>query len=270
VTDNPKQPDTQRSRVTYDRAWPLEGIEILSRAKGGDGRTVEAYAAVFGVRKPINDEHGQYIEEIDKSSFNRTLKNGNAMRAMVLYNHGLTVTGGKPDSLAQVPIGKPTDIQVDAKGLKTVARYNKSALADAVLESISNGDITAQSFRGPIYRSDPGRVPRTKPGQALPVIRRTELGLTDFGPTPRACYPEAEITVVRSASELAQDFALLDEAGREELIRMLSSTPGWDPDTASILATPSQGPGTDDPRDTHSIRLQRLRLKSELAFRGAK
>lgn len=262
--------ETEQNRPIYDRAWPLEGIEILSRAKGGDGRTVEAYAAVFGVKKPISDSHGQYIEEIDKSSFNRTLKNGNAMRAMVLYNHGLGVTSGKPDSLAQVPIGKTMDVQVDAKGLKTVARYNKSQLADAVLESIGNGDITAQSFRGPIYRSDPMRVPRVRPGQALPIVRRLELGLTDFGPTPTAYYEEAEITVVRSANELAQDFALLDEAGREELIRMLSSTPGWDPDTAAILATAHRASGTDDPRDAHSIRLAQLRLKSELAYRGAK
>jgi hypothetical protein len=65
MTVTTERPDT-RARQFFDRSYPLEGIEIVSRAKGGDGRTVEAYASVFDVPTEIHDEHGHYIETIDR------------------------------------------------------------------------------------------------------------------------------------------------------------------------------------------------------------
>lgn len=260
-----------RSRVTqvpmtYRRVYPLEDIHILSRAKGGgDGRTVEAYAAVFGVKTEVKDQHGHYIEENDPTAFNRTISQGTVMRALVLYNHGFDARG-KSGGLPTVPLGHPTSITADRRGLLTVSRYNESAFADTVLESIKNGDITAQSYEGPIFKSNPMRVPRVGPGQSLPLVRRMEMGIRNYGPTPEPYYPEAEITAVRSAAELAEDFAGLDEDQRQELIRTLSTTPGWDPETAAILATPQRGPGTEDPRLAHSARSRQLRIRTELAL----
>ena len=54
---------------TFIRAFPLEDISIVSRAKGGDGRTVEAYAAVFDRAVPIRDHQGEYEEVIAPGSF---------------------------------------------------------------------------------------------------------------------------------------------------------------------------------------------------------
>jgi len=71
-----------RQRDYFDRAFPLEGIEILSRAKGGDGRTVEAFAAVFDVPQEIRDEHGHYRERIAATAFNKTLADGAISRAL--------------------------------------------------------------------------------------------------------------------------------------------------------------------------------------------
>lgn len=255
---------------TYARIFELDGIEILSRAKGGDGRTVEAYAAVFNVPSEIHDQHGDYIEEVDPGSFKRTIDNGAARRAQVLLNHGYDVQG-KTGGLQQAPLGSPVRIEADPRGLLTVSRYNDGPLTEQVLAGIRNGDYKAQSFEGPIYRSSPnGRPGRARPGAALPKVRRLELGLRNYGPTMTPYYPDAEITAVRSAAELAEDFARLDRAGRDELIRTLSSTPGWDPDTAAILATPSQGPGAEDPRPAHSVRQKMIRLRAELRARGLK
>jgi len=251
---------------TYQRTFGLDGIEVVSRAKGGDGRTVEAYAAAFGVRKEIRDQHGHYLEKINPAAFNRTIKNGSAMRSQVLYNHGFDARG-KSGGLQQVPIGKALEVRADGRGLMTIARYNESEFAQTVLESIKNGDITAQSFEGPIYRSNPARTPR-KSGVDLPIVERLELGLRNFGPTPTPYYAEAEITAVRSMDELARDFAALDEEQREELIRTLSTTPGWDPETATILATPHRGPGAEDSPNGHSMRLKMIRLKAELRARS--
>lgn len=253
--------------LTYLRTFEVDGIEILSRAKGGDGRTVEAYAAVFNVPKEIHDQHGDYVEENDTDVFKMTINSGAAMRAQVLYNHGFDARG-KSGGLPTVPIGHPVEIRADSRGLLTVSRYNKSEFADTVLESIKNGDITAQSYEGPIYRSNPMRPPgRARPGQALPRVRRLEMGLRNYGPTPTAYYPEAEITAVRSAAELAADFAVLDAQQRDELIRALSASPGWDSATAAILATPQSGAGAEEP-PSHSVRQKMIRLRAELLARS--
>lgn len=258
----------QTERLTFSRSWALEGIEILSRAKGGDGRTVEAYAAVFNTPAEIHDEHGDYIEENDPGAFTRTINSGAAMRAQVLYNHGFDARG-KSGGLPTVPIGHPKEIRADARGLLTVSRYNDSEFADTILASIRNNDITAQSYEGTIYRSNPSRRPgRARPGSALPRIRRLELGLRNYGPTPTPYFPEASITAVRSTAELAEEFARLDPAGRDEVISALSATPGWDPETAAILATPRRGPGAEDPPAGHSVRLDLLRLRAAVRDRG--
>lgn len=255
------------AQETLTRSYELDNIEIVSRANGGDGRTVEAYAAVFGVRKEIHDQHGHYIEENDPAMFNRTINNGAVKRAIVLYNHGFDARG-KSGGLPTVPIGRPVEIKADKRGLLTVSRYNNSEFADTVLESIKNGDIRAQSYEGPIYRSTPDRVPKVRRGSQLPVVRRMEMGLRNYGPTPTPYFEEAEITAVRSAVELAEEVARLDAEQRDELIRALSATPGWDPETAHILATPQGGPGAEDSRDTHSVRQKLIRLKAELKSRS--
>ncbi len=248
---------------TYDRSWALDDIEILSRAKGGDGRTVEALAAVFNTPQEIHDAHGDYIEDISPTAFKRAIDRGWTKNAMVLYNHGRSVVDGKPDSLAQVPLGRPVKIEAISRGLLTVTRYNKSDLASAVLESISNGDITAQSFRGPIMKSNPaGAIKRVREGQPLPTVTRMELGLTDYGPTPSAYYRDAKILAVR-ARELLTGLSELDEAERAELMKLLSTTRTSDLATDDT-ATPTEGPGTEDLL-THSGRSKDLARQRQLA-----
>jgi len=252
--------------LTYDRTFALDGIDILSRAKGGDGRTVEAYAAVFGERVEVRDQHGHYMEEIDRPAFNRTLSHG-IERVGVFYNHGVNPLSGKADGLLSVPIARPVEIRVDGRGLRTISRYNDSALADSVLASIRNEEIRGQSFRGRIIRSSPnGRVPRRRPGGELPVVVRHELGLTEYGPTPMPIYEGAGILAVRSLTDLAGELAALDPDARAELVRALTAaTPPGDP--AAAPATPDRsGPGAEDsPDDGRSGRLAIARARVRLA-----
>lgn len=247
----------------YQRTFALDDIQI-SRAYS-DGRTVEAYAAVFDMPTEIRDQHGNYTEVIDRSAFKRTLDHG-ISKVSVLYNHGLTMHG-TPSDLGSVPIGRPVEIRADHKGLFTVTRYNKSELADSVLEAIKNGDIRSQSFNGRVYRSNPTRVPRVRPGAALPTVTRLELGLTEYGPTIRPAYKDAEILAVRSVQDIIGDITSLDENSIAELIRTLSSTSARDSETVS--ATPGNaGLGTEDSLEQHSARQRLLRLRSEMRFRG--
>ena len=272
--------------LLYDRTFPLDDIQIQ---RSGDGRTVEAYAAMFDSPYEVRDEHGHYMEAIDRAAFNRTLNGGAGRNAMCLYNHGRNLEG-QPDSLASIPLGSPLEIRPDGRGLLTVTRYNKGPYTDQVLESIRNGDIKAQSFRGRIVRSSPnGRVPRSRYGAPLPTVTRHELGLTDYGPTPIPVNLGAEIVAVRSVQDLLTELQELDADEREELLRSLNlelSTHDSDPDDEEDEdldehdedpATPDgSGPGAEDPPAersvAHSGRLEiaRARLRMEWTRRGAR
>ncbi len=240
--------------MRYQRWWPLEGIEI-SRAHT-DGRTVEAYAAIFDSPYEVRDQHGHYMERITRSAFDKTLRERGTKGVACLYNHGMTVHG-TPDMLGSVPLGTPLDIRADGRGLLTVTRYNRSALADATLEAIRSGDIRSQSFRGRIYQSTPNRVPRRRDGDPLSEVVRTELGLSDYGPTPIPVNDGAEIVAVRSIQDLATYVTRLDEGQVEEFLDTLDETvranlahflaPTTPREPEAEPATPSQGAGAEEP-----------------------
>ena len=251
------QPVTDIMR--YDRSWALDDVYIQ---RSGDGRTVEAYAAVFDSPSEIKDQHGHYMETIHRSAFNRAISHG-INRINVFYNHGFTIHGNA-DALTSVPIGSPVDIRPDGRGLRTVTRFNRSTLADSVLEAIKAGDIRGYSFRGRIFQSDPARVPRPRPGTALPTITRTVLGLAEYGPTPTPAYADAGIVAVRSAREIAADIDSLDDDERAELIRMFN--PQQAPDTATAPVVGLGPEDSPDERSGHQARFQQFR--EELRKRG--
>jgi hypothetical protein len=91
-------------RAEYMRLYPLEDIHILRSADGGDGRTVEAFAAVFDDPAEIQDHEGHYVETIDRSAFNKVIADAARARGgfpgsvKVLYNHGMTLNGSPSDA----------------------------------------------------------------------------------------------------------------------------------------------------------------------------
>lgn len=219
---------------TYSRTWDLEGIEIQ---RGGDGRTVTAYAAVFGQDAEIHDQHGHYIERIDPRAFAKTLQETRPERIGVLYNHGID-SSGKPNMLGSVPIGTPLEVKADGRGLLTITRYNRSELADAVLAAIADGQIRGQSFRGRVFQSKKSR------GAGLPVITRTELGLKEYGPTHAPAYEGAGILAVRSTD--------LEMVVRNMITKMIPTLAAGDD------STPTGEPETDE-SPTRSGRLHARR-----------
>ncbi len=198
----------------FNRSFALDDICIRS---GGDGRTVEAYAAVFSTPAEINDSFGHYVEEIAPSAFTKTIAERSKF-VKVFYHHAMTLHG-TPSELGSVPLGLPLEIKADRRGLLTVTRYNKSQLADSVLESIRNGEITGQSFSGRIFKSDPmkynRKIPAIRSGDGLPHVRRTELGLAEYGPTPTPAYAEAAVLALRSVNKLPDE-------DRERLVSILA------------------------------------------------
>ena len=186
----------------FTRAFPLEDIRIRS---DGDGRTVEAYAAVFNTPTEIHDRDGHYLEQIGPSGFNKAIKDAAPAGARsgwltkVMYNHGRDMYGNSAAEYS-MPLGVPLEVKADARGLLTVTRYARTALADNVLELIREGAISAQSFQGRFMRSDKptprGGFTPDSDGQLVTVTRQ-EVSLLEYGPTPFPAYQDAAVVGVR-------------------------------------------------------------------------
>jgi HK97 family phage prohead protease len=237
------------------RGVPITDLEV-------SGRTVTAYAAVFDVPTEITDGQGHYLETIDRTAFNRTIKGAGA-KAGVFYNHGMTIHG-TPSESGSIPIGVPTSITADRKGLLTVSRYNGTPMATAVLEAMNEGAIPGYSFTGRIIRSSPDKPPRRRAGSELPTVTRTELGLKEYGPTPFPAYSGAEIVSVRSALMGGHAMMSEDELA-EKLLNLLLSRATRVTDPAPSATAPA--PGADSDPQEHSER-NRILIRDRIARAG--
>jgi HK97 family phage prohead protease len=238
------------------RGVPITDLEV-------QGRTVTAYAAVFDTPAEIADSHGHYMETIDRTAFNRTIK-GAGQKAGVFYNHGMTIHG-TPSEAGSIPIGVPTSITADRKGLLTVSRYNGTPMADAVLEAMRDGAIPGYSFTGRIIRSNPERLPRQRGGD-LPTINRTELGLKEYGPTPFPAYSGAEIVSMRSAM-LGERAIMSEDELAEKLLQLLLSRATRLGDPTPHATAPA--PGADSDPQEHSERNRQL-IRDRIERSGVK
>lgn len=259
----------QYPQMVIHRTVPLEDISI----KPGDGRTVEAYLAVFDTEAEIRDPQGHYREVIDRSAFNdaiytaRPQGSRSSWKTSVYYNHAMTPYG-TPSERWSAPVAVTQDLIVEARGVRAIDRYANTPDGDYALELVRNGAVKGYSFTGALKRSDPARPPAGgfRPrGGVLPTVRRLVLGLSEYGPTPEPAYESAGVLGMRA------DFARrLMAAGftAEELAQLVLSTP--DGETEDELDTPDPGDVTDERPLAHSVRQSPLarRLSVALTARG--
>jgi phage head maturation protease len=226
-----------KQRPELVRSVPLLDFEI---ERGGDGRTVVAYAATFEDPYEVVDFEGHYDEILNRSVFNRVLGRG-ISGVQVLYNHGRTISG-TPAAEFSMPVAKAVDVKAEPRGLLTRSRYLKTPLGDAILEMWKEQAITAQSFRGPIIRSAP---PRPGPN-GRPVIERLELGLVEYGPAPFAVNSGADLVAIRSAL-LEDRLSALGELSDEERAELALPTPTDEvPGEEAPVEPDPQGDPTDE------------------------
>jgi len=250
-----------RGESVFNRIWDLEDIRIVSRAQGdGSGRLVEAYAAVFNVAAEIHDQHGDYNEVNDPGAFNRSIDHASRSSRSpfrCIYNHGLTLHG-TPSDRGSIPIGTPEEVRAESRGLLTRTRYNDTSLADEVLEAIRSGGITAQSYTGRILRSSPElrRGEKYRPGRdgRLITVRRLELALREYGPTPFPAFSGAEILGVRMSTpgSWSPDPDEVDDA---------ALPPDEEPAAGDSLARTDDGDGDEHSARYHQHALFVLRCK---------
>lgn len=204
-------------RATMIRSFTFD-TEFAIRS-GGDGRTVEGYAAPFDEEAEIFDIEGHYFELFRKGAFGRSIKK---RTPQVFFNHGMDLFL-RPSERFSMPIGLPLELKEDGKGLFTVTRYAKTELADEVLQLIDEGVIRGQSVQ--IRRTPSGqgtrRTLRGHRASGLDLVERLDVNLVEYGPTPIPIFAGAEITKVRSglAYSLISDFSDEERSDLAELLR---------------------------------------------------
>lgn len=200
------------------RSVSLDDIEVMSRAKGGDGRTVVAYAAVWMDPTEIADEDGHYREQNAPDSMTKSIAE-RAGRIFSVYNHGKTLQR-TPAAEFSVPLGKPLEIRADKRGLLTVTRYGRDPVAERILQAIIDGSLTGMSYTGVFLRSDPPlrAYERYAPDRAgeLTLVTRQEIALIEYGPTPIPAYAEAAVIGVRNRRAQVDDSEVQPEQVPQE------------------------------------------------------
>jgi HK97 family phage prohead protease len=260
----------QRSAAvaTVTRSFALEDITVRS---SGDGRTVDAYAAVFDQPSEIHDQDGHYNERIGHGAFDRTLAH-RGTRFGVFYNHGRTLYG-TPSERASVPLGTPLEVRADKHGVFTSTRYNRGAHTDEILESIRNGDITGQSFTGRMLRSTPARGPFRMRNGELTTVTRDEIALIEYGPTPFPAYDTASIVGTRAVTLSDTDSMLLQlilenlaegDRALDPIVDALTKTDQALDQAQAVIAqilgepNPDEDAGMDPERSQYLTRLRSL------------
>ena len=199
VSDSDSGSNGSASRSELMRDYPLEDLHIVRASDGGDGRTMEAFSAVFNIEAEIQDHEGHYLEVIEPVAFNKRIEDLKRSRqgmgqVKVMFNHGRDMEG-KPSERFLMPVAVPVSIEATPRGLLTRSRFVETSLGEEVLELVKSGAVTAHSFTGRIIRSVPqlARYARHRPDSSgqLPTVRRMELGLREFGPVLFPAYEDA-------------------------------------------------------------------------------
>jgi HK97 family phage prohead protease len=165
----------------------------LERDSGGDGLTLEGYAAVFDSPTEINNHEGNFLETIAAGAFKKTLRDG---RPVLQFDHG------KHPMIGSLPIGKIEALKEDARGLFVRARLHAGQFYEPVREAIASGAIDGMSFRFSVVRDD-----WTAPqGRRLAQRNIQEVKLYELGPVVFPAYAATTVGVRdHDTSEPAMD-----------------------------------------------------------------
>lgn len=224
----------------------------ITRAEdeGGDGLTLEGYAAVFGQATRIDSWEGLFDESIRKGAFRKSIRE----RTPVLqFDHG------RHPLVGSIPIGAINELREDDQGLFVSARLSDNWLVEPVRDAIRDRAVDGMSFRFTVIREEwrdkdgklikADELPRLlwDPGDRGPLQRELiELRVPELGPVVFPAYEGTSVDVrARSVAELITRDAGLARDVRAALARDIpvpgraDLTPGdlEDPDLRREVAT---------------------------------
>lgn len=213
--------------------------------EGGDGRTMEGYAAVFGQPTRIDSWEGRFDEELAPGCFSKTLRE---RKPIIQFDHGHDVRTGS------VPIAQLMDAKEDKQGLHVKARMFDNPVVEPIRQAIAGGAIHGMSFRfQPVrdeWRDQQGKLiddpdeleqllyghGRANDSARLPLKRTIrEVKLFEMGPVVNPAYEGTSIGV-RSANELTdEDRAALMAEYRRTMVRSAASDGDNDEDDTMVF-----------------------------------
>lgn len=238
------------------RSFAIDDLVVRSE---GDGRTVDAYAAVFGQPTEISDQYGHYYETIDRTAFDGVLKRN--VKPAVFFNHGRDIYGNPSDKWS-APVAVHRSASADGRGLRVSSWYVNTPAGDEALELMRAGAVDGFSFSGKPNRSRKIAAAR---GEDLPTIVRQELGLAEYGPAIFRAYADARVLAMRSKQRLADELAEMTPDQLAELVEVLRSR---FPDLAdlgrsetALIADDTASPDRAAGEFNHQRRLMAARLR---------
>lgn len=148
--------------------------------------TLHGYAAVFNEDTVINSWEGNFVERIAPGAFGKTLKERGS-KIKVLFNHGFD------PSIGDKPLGKPTRMEEDKRGLVVEVPLDDTSYNRDLLASLRSGALDGMSFRFSVTKEE---WEDKSEDNELPVRTLKEVKLYEFGPVTFPAY-EATTAGVR-------------------------------------------------------------------------
>lgn len=151
--------------------------------EGGDGLTLEGYAAVFNVPTRIDSWEGRFDEVIAPGAFKRTIDRKGPSGIRLQFNHGQDAMFG------ELPIGAIDELREDGRGLYVRARLHDNWFTQPIRDAIASGAVSGMSFRFSVRNDDVD----TSSDVDLRTIR--EIELFEVGPVVWPAYADTSVAV---------------------------------------------------------------------------
>lgn len=202
---------------------------------GLEGRTMVGYPIVFDTWTTINSWEGQFKERMADSSLNKTLSE-NRDQVKVLFNHGMD------PSIGDKPLGKPSVMQVDGRGLYAEVPLAETSYNEDLLALMREGILDGQSFRMSVVKDE-----WVKPKRGLPERTITEIRLYEFGPVTFPAY-QATTVGIRSRQHFEEWRGLDDEkrAALAELFGIATDLRTFTPEAGTSATSDESRDDTND------------------------
>ncbi len=176
-------------------------FELTCAEDGGDGLTLEGYAAVFNRTALIKDFQGEFEEQIAPGAFADSL----ARRTPVLmFEHG------RHPLIGSMPLGRITDAHEDSRGLFISARLSDNWLIQPVRDAVRDKAVTGMSFRFASPADDEQRWVKRNGKPDLRTLLR--LDVPELGPVVFPAYEPTTATVRSLLDGIDTDFTGRDGA----------------------------------------------------------
>lgn len=168
---------TDNGRIDAPREDLVRMTESVRVAE--DGNTLVGYAAVFNRWAEIDSWEGRFKERIAPGAFKKTIaERGDKVK--VLFNHGMDPTIGNK------PLGKPTVIEEDGRGLKVEVPLDDTSYNADIKALLRSGALDGMSFRMTVVQDDWDKLDAK--GNQLPERTIKEVRLIEFGPVTFPAY----------------------------------------------------------------------------------